>query len=105
MFGMILVFISHLLTTIQMQKAEYDLCYVTGEEVRKTERHANKLRNSGDRAKLISANDTSGFTFRGRFSSSGEAVAIGYDVSQKSTQCIEMVNPTPRKNYRRSSFS
>lgn len=69
-------------------KAE-DVCYVTGEQLPRIERHPNKLRNSGDKAKLISANDASGFTYRGRFLSSLEAANISYDASQKAHNALK----------------
>ncbi|OLN22430.1 type I-C CRISPR-associated protein Cas8c/Csd1 [Domibacillus antri] len=71
------------------QLGDEDLCYVTGTIQPRTERHANKIRNAGDKAKLISANDTSGFTFRGRFSHPTEAVSISYDVSQKAHNALK----------------
>ncbi|UQZ85489.1 CRISPR-associated protein (Cas_Csd1) [Paenibacillus konkukensis] len=66
-----------------------DLCYVTGETSPSTDRHANKIRNAADKAKLISANDTSGFTFRGRFQHSHQAASISYDVSQKAHNALK----------------
>lgn len=66
-----------------------DLCYVTGEELPATEKHANKIRNAADKAKLISANDKTGFTFRGRFSSASDAARISYDVSQKAHNALK----------------
>ncbi|WP_353894165.1 type I-C CRISPR-associated protein Cas8c/Csd1 [Proteinivorax hydrogeniformans] len=66
-----------------------DTCYITGEVTPKTETHLSGLRRSGDKAKLISANDTSGFTFRGRFNKGGEAVSISYDVSQKAHNALK----------------
>lgn len=54
-----------------------------------TERHANKIRHAADKAKLISANDNSGFTFRGRFKTSKEAVSISYEVSQKAHNALK----------------
>lgn len=66
-----------------------DFCYVTGELSPSTERHANKIRNAGDKAKLISANDTSGFTFRGRFRDSGQVASISYEVSQKAHNALK----------------
>jgi CRISPR-associated protein Csd1 len=66
-----------------------DLCYVTGQRLPITERHANKIRNPADKAKLISANDTSGFTFRGRFKESREAATISYEVSQKAHNALK----------------
>ncbi|MGG1880684.1 type I-C CRISPR-associated protein Cas8c/Csd1 [Paenibacillus cisolokensis] len=68
---------------------EQDVCFVTGETLPSTERHANKIRHAADKAKLISANDNSGFTFRGRFKSSKEAVAISYEVSQKAHNALK----------------
>ncbi|WP_342558630.1 type I-C CRISPR-associated protein Cas8c/Csd1 [Metasolibacillus sp. FSL K6-0083] len=68
---------------------EKDLCYVTGEQIPRIERHPNKLRNSGDKAKLISANDAAGFTYRGRFTSSLEAANISYDASQKAHNALK----------------
>ncbi|MFK4301557.1 CRISPR-associated protein Csd1 [Paenibacillus sp. RC254] len=68
---------------------EEDICYVTGEKLPGTDKHANKIRNSGDKAKLISANDTSGFTFRGRFTHSHEAATISYEVSQKAHNALK----------------
>src|SRR5690606_19819397 len=60
-----------------------DICYVTGQVQPGTERHANKIRHAADKAKLISAYDSSGFTYRGRFRESNQAAAISYEVSQK----------------------
>ena len=65
------------------------LCYVTGNVLPGTEKHANKIRNAADKAKLISANDTSGFTYRGRFRQSGEVASISYDVSQKAHNALK----------------
>jgi CRISPR-associated protein Csd1 len=65
-----------------------ELCYVTGEEIICVEKHASKIRNTADKAKLISANDSSGFTYRGRFNSQNEAACVGYDVSQKAHSAL-----------------
>lgn len=66
-----------------------DICYVTGRLLPSTERHANKIRNAGDKAKLISANDTSGFTYRGRFNDSRQVASISYEVSQKAHNALK----------------
>ncbi|MCP1123929.1 type I-C CRISPR-associated protein Cas8c/Csd1 [Bacillus sp. 3103sda1] len=66
-----------------------DICYVTGKSLPSTDKHANKIRNAADKAKLISANDTSGFTFRGRFSKSDEVASISYEVSQKAHNALK----------------
>ncbi len=66
-----------------------DVDFITGELAPSTERHANKIRHAADKAKLISANDTSGFTFRGRFKTSKEAAGISYEVSQKAHNALK----------------
>ncbi|MEW9701841.1 type I-C CRISPR-associated protein Cas8c/Csd1 [Paenibacillus sp. SI8] len=71
------------------QLGEEDLCFVTGRTLPATDKHANKIRNAADKAKLISANDTSGFTFRGRFQHSHEAASISYEVSQKAHNALK----------------
>lgn len=48
-----------------------------------SDKHPSKIRNSADKAKLISGNDESGFTYRGRFTAKEQAVSVGYDASQK----------------------
>lgn len=68
---------------------ENDICYISGNELPIIKRHPNKLRNSGDKAKLISANDSTGYTFRGRFKDSFEAANISYDVSQKAHNALK----------------
>lgn len=66
-----------------------DICYVTGQTLPSTDKHANKIRNAADKAKLISANDSSGFTYRGRFNASNEAASISYEVSQKAHNALK----------------
>ena len=59
------------------------LCYMTGEIVPLAQNNPSKIRNAGDRAKILSSNDTSGFTFRGRFENAEQAFGIGYEATQK----------------------
>ncbi len=59
------------------------LCYATGEELSATYTHPKYIRNPGDSAKLFSTNDTSGFSYRGRFSDKTQATSISYDYSQR----------------------
>ncbi|MFY9175536.1 MAG: type I-C CRISPR-associated protein Cas8c/Csd1 [Peptococcia bacterium] len=75
-----------------------DICFVTGKRLPSTERHANKIRYAGDKAKLISANDTSGFTFRGRFKTSREAASISYEASQKAHNALKWLIQRQGKN-------
>lgn len=59
------------------------LCYITGETNVISYKHPSKILNPGDKGKLISANDESGFTYRGRFKSKEETLSVGYSYSQK----------------------
>ena len=65
------------------QQENLDLCYVTGKEMNCSSKQPSKIRHAGDKSKLISGNDTSGFTYRGRFAKATEAASVGYEVSQK----------------------
>lgn len=72
----------------QQKAGEKKLCYASGRLESCTDKHPSKIRNSGDKAKLISGNDESGFTYRGRFSTKDQAVSVGYDVSQKAHNAL-----------------
>lgn len=64
-------------------KAKRPLCYILGENAILTSNHPKYIRREGDGAKIISSNDNSGFTFRGRFLSDEEACNVSLEVSQK----------------------
>lgn len=64
------------------------LCYVSGQVSACSDKHPSKIRNSGDKAKLISANDESGFTYRGRFTTKDQAASVGCQVSQKAHNAL-----------------
>lgn len=64
------------------------LCLASGDTVLLAQQHAAKLRHGADKAKLISANDTTGFTFRGRFGDARQACAVGFEVSQKAHNAL-----------------
>lgn len=63
--------------------ATSDICYASGERGGITYKHPSKIRNTGDKAKLFSTNDESGFSYRGRFADKTQATAISFDYSQK----------------------
>lgn len=65
-----------------------NLCYVTGIEIPTSENHPSKIRNSADKAKILSSNDLSGFTFRGRLTTSQQSCSIGYEVTQKAHSAL-----------------
>lgn len=58
-------------------------CMASGQYAVSASQHPKKLINLCANAKLISANDTSGFTYRGRFTDDAQAMTMGYETSQK----------------------
>lgn len=64
------------------------VCYVTGQEQFMADQHPKKIRNDGDGAKLISSNDSSGFTFKGRFLNADQACGVGFEVTQKAHSAL-----------------
>lgn len=81
------------------QLDKIDLDYITGDYLPVSEKHPSKIRNSGDKAKLISSNDSSGFTYRGRYALKEEAVSIGYVPSQQAHNVLRWL--IERQGYRR----
>jgi CRISPR-associated protein Csd1 len=84
-------------------KQHKTLCYVTGVKQFVAEQHPAKLRNDGDKAKLISSNDWSGFTFRGRFTDTKErntyqTCGVGFEVTQKAHSALRWL--ISRQGYR-----
>jgi len=78
------------------QESIEDICFITGEKRPIAINHPKRIRNSGDGAKLISANDKSGFTFLGRFTLNlydkeelaNQAAAVSVEVSQKAHSAL-----------------
>ena len=48
----------------------------------------DKIRHSGDDAKLISSNDKSGFTYRGRFIDAEQTFSVSFEASQKAHNAL-----------------
>lgn len=71
------------------RQSDKSFCYVIGSDLPVCHNHPSRIRNSGDFAKLISSNDTSGFTYRGRFNNADEAFTISYEVSQKAHNALK----------------
>jgi CRISPR-associated protein Csd1 len=71
---------------------------VTGETTALAASHPKRLRHGADGAKLISSNDDSGYTFRGRFASPEQAYGVGYAVSQKAHSALRWL--IARQSYK-----
>lgn len=68
---------------LSMQQGVKDTCYLTGRTVAISENHPKGIVASDYGAKLVSANDAQGYTYRGRFQSAQEAYSLSYEASQK----------------------
>jgi CRISPR-associated protein Csd1 len=82
-------------------KKSVGVCMVTGEtRASLALNHPKRIRHSGDGAKLISANDSSGYTFKGRFTDGAgqQACGVGYEVTQKAHNALRWL--IQRQAYR-----
>lgn len=82
----------------QDRQTKRGYCMVTGEDKALSIQHPAKLRHGGDKAKLISSNDTTGYTFRGKFIDSDEAASVGFEVTQKAHNALRWL--IARQAYR-----
>lgn len=65
------------------QEGRRDICYFSGAEKVISDNHPKGVVPIAGNAKLVSANDSSGYTFRGRFREAEQACALSYEASQK----------------------
>lgn len=64
------------------------ICFINGKNMPIGRLHNSGIRNSADGSKLISGNDSSGFTFRGKFLNDFESASIGLETSQKAHNAL-----------------
>ncbi|MDR3577459.1 MAG: type I-C CRISPR-associated protein Cas8c/Csd1 [Anaerolineaceae bacterium] len=96
-------------------KKEKSLCYVTGEKDFTADQHPAKLRNDGDKAKLISSgkskskdgkvkvDDGCGFTFLGRFTNADQAATVSFETTQKAHFALRWL--ISRQGYRKGDLA
>ena len=81
------------------QLTQRGTCAVTGlPDSLVASQHPARLRNAADKAKLLSSNDTNGYTFRGRFHDADEALSVGFEVTQKAHNALRWL--IARQSYR-----
>ncbi|MBN1482257.1 type I-C CRISPR-associated protein Cas8c/Csd1 [candidate division KSB1 bacterium] len=85
------------------ERKEKSFCYVTGKDQVLTTNHPKYIRREGDGAKLISANDTSGFTFRGRFITHAQACGVSLETSHKSHYALQWL--ISKQGYNRNELA
>lgn len=73
------------------QSGEKKLCMISGTYDYPAKQHLKGIFSFNGNAKLISANDTSNFTYRGRFLEDEQALTVGYVASQKVHNALQWV--------------
>lgn len=90
--------ISSWIAHYQSAQVKHGFCMVTGQQTALAVQHPAKVRHGGDKAKLISANDNSGYTYRGRFINDEEALGVGFVATQKAHNALRWL--IERQGYR-----
>lgn len=80
------------------------LCMVDGRIEPISTNHPKGIFSLHGNAKLISSNDTSGFTYRGRFTSGDQAATVGYFASQKAHNALRWIIAKQRVWYGGRAF-
>lgn len=83
------------------------LCMITGSMGAPAGQHPKGIVPINGNAKLISANDSSGFTYRGRFDDAAQAATVGYAASQKAHSALRwlVANPSQYRKQLREALS
>lgn len=75
----------------RLAKRGATMCMITGASAPPAEQHLKGVIASSGNAKLISSNDTSNFTFRGRFTDDSQAATVSYEASQKAHNALRWI--------------
>ena len=79
---------------LSQKQGETNLCMLTGEDAYITWQHLKGAFSLNGNAKIISANDSANFTYRGRFTEPEEAASVGYLASQKAHNALKWLIST-----------
>ena len=79
---------------LSQKQGETNLCMLTGEAAHITWQHLKGAFSLNGNAKMISANDSANFTYRGRFAEPEEAASVGYLASQKAHNALKWLIST-----------
>lgn len=74
-----------------LEDEDKSLCYSTGKILFITPVHGKYIRFAGDGSKLLSSNDNTNFTFRGRFDTADECAQISYEASEKAHSALRWI--------------
>lgn len=98
------LFQSYISYVSALQSESSAFCMVTGEEAPNARQHAKGVVALNGNAKLISANDDAGFTYRGRFTDEIQAASISYTASQKAHNALRWLVANQGKPYGGRTF-
>lgn len=79
---------------LSQKQDEKRICMLTGESTFVTSQHLKGAFSLNGNAKIISANDSVNFTYRGRFAEPEEALTVGYVASQKAHNALKWLIST-----------
>lgn len=79
---------------LSQKQGKENLCMLTGEDTHITWQHLKGVFSLNGNAKIISANDSANFTYRGRFAEPEEAASVGYLASQKAHNALKWLIST-----------
>ena len=75
----------------KIQERDKDVCMVSGDIEPVAKQHAKGIVSLNGNAKLISANDSVNFTYRGRFIKDTESMTVGFLASQKAHNALRWI--------------
>ena len=75
----------------KLQERDKDVCMVSGDIEPVAKQHAKGIVSFNGNAKLISANDSVNFTYRGRFIKDTESMTVGFLASQKAHNALRWI--------------
>jgi CRISPR-associated protein Csd1 len=70
---------------------EKGYCFVLDKEAELSQNHPKSIYKTYAKAKIISSNDNSGFTYRGRFKDSNQAYSVSYEATQKAHNALKWI--------------
>lgn len=71
--------------------AVHEICFLSGTKEAIAKQHLKGVVSLHGNSKIISGNDNSNYTYRGRFETSDEAVAVSYIASQKAHNALKWI--------------
>lgn len=88
----------------EKQNDNTDICFITGDKTVTAKQHLKGVVSFNGNAKIISANDTVNFTYRGRFADSEQALSVGFIASQKAHNALKWLASNEGVTFGKRTF-